>query len=203
MSFERDYAGRVKRLARLYHGKMLARDASLDIDDVEQEMWIVLHRARASYDPASGIPFDAYFGLCAKRHAVRMARRVARMANMEVVSINDVAGEDDESEIASFIQGDEPDGEQVAIEESQREYVMRSVDDRLRILIQFIRDTPPEIEAQIASARAKAEWAQQMGIKMEPPRRMTLRMIAETLGIGRGAQYRMIERLKQIAEERQ
>lgn len=192
--------GQVERLARAYHRKFYgAVGSSLTVEDLEQEFWITWMSVRDSFDPAKGFSFEAFLGISIRNRMMELARRNSKRSVVWAKSANEPIDEDIGVCLVDTIEDEHARPDDVLIKRQTREYLLKGIDPRLRLMVDLLADTPAELEKEVVAAQAKASFAASRGISMRSPKELTLPMISEIMGVGRCARYRMIENMQEIA----
>ena len=186
--------GQVERLARLYYKRFsTVFAASLELEDLEQQFWLVWMDAVRLFDETRGVLFTTYLGTAIANKVSDMARRHQRRASVSSKSLNTVV---DDVEILDLIESDVDPGDVILERKQERERIEKKLDPRLLKLIEIMEDVPAEVSRQIASLEAKAAFAASLGVSMRAPKEITFQILADLLGISRSVRYRMLEDLE-------
>lgn len=194
--------GQVERLARIYYRKFYASfGASLTVEDLEQEFWLVWHLVCERFDPARGFDFSAFLGISLRNKAMSLSRHYQRRSGLSAKSLDEKTGtEDMRSALVDLIEGHDEPVEQQIIRRQERTRITSQVDPRLQKMIALLEDTPAEFEREVEALQAKAAYAESLGISMRAPKELTLAMLSELVGVGRCARYNMIEKMQEIID---
>jgi DNA-directed RNA polymerase specialized sigma24 family protein len=192
--------GQVERLARSYHQRFRASyGASLTVEDLAQEFWIVWHAASQRFDPARGYDFRALLGVSIRNRAVELAKFHGRRLKMAAISLSETAGTgEDASELVELIESPEPSAEAEMLRRERTELLLSRIDDRLRKMVELLTAPPETLEREIAAGQAKAAFAATLGIKVQAPREVTLTMLTDLFGLSRCSRYRFVDQLKEV-----
>lgn len=186
--------GQVERLARLYYKRFsTVFAASLEVEDLEQQFWLVWMDAVRLFDETKGARFSTYLGTAIANKVSELARRHQRRAHVSAVSLNIVV---DDVEILDLVEGDVDPGDVVLARKQERARIEQKLDPRLIKLIEIMEDVPTEISSHISSLEAKSAFAASLGVPMRAPKEITLTVLADVLGISRSIRYRMLEDLE-------
>lgn len=196
--------GQVERLARLYHRRLHAAiGASLTVEDLEQEFWIVWHIVCQRFDPTKGFEFKAFLGVSIRNKALELARRSRRRLPLAAESLDREIQDDRCLKLVDLVEdeaAEQPEDRVIRMQE--RERLLEEIDPRLRRMVELLENTPPDIERQVNALRAKAAYAESLGLSMRAPKDVTLSMLSEMMGVSRCVRYKMIEKMQEnIADD--
>lgn len=194
----RNSKGQVERLARAYHRRYFAScGSSLPVEDLTQEFWLVWHNVSVRFDPDRGFAFSAMLGVSIRNKAIELAKFHTRRANIIAGSLN-TSAPGSETEMINLVESDEPSGEEVVLSKERTAGLLSMVDDRLRRMIELLENTPEILEEEVKAAKAKAEFARSIGIKLTAPKEVTLTMLTDLFGLSRCSRYRLIDQMKEV-----
>jgi DNA-directed RNA polymerase sigma subunit (sigma70/sigma32) len=198
----RNSSGQVKGLARLYYGKFhRSIGASLTLDDLEQEFWLVWHQACERFDPERGFEFAAFLGVSIRNKALALLRDCQRRSPLYARSLDEPVGDADSgSSLADLIPSDDESVETGLIRSQTRERITGQLDERLQKLVRLLEDTPPDLQAEFEALRAKAAYAASRGLSMRTPKELTLVALSELMGVSRCVRHRMIQKMQEVIE---
>ena len=194
-------AEQVERLARSYHRRFQRSfGASLTVEDLEQEFWIVWVRVRDKFDPERGYDFRALLGVSIKNQAIKLAKFHGARVSLTPVSLNNNAGDEGTNQILDMVPALDPSVESEMIRRQTAQLRLAQMDERLRQMVEFLSDTPEELKKEVEASIAKAELGASMGARTTPPKRLTLTMLTEIYGLSRCSRYRLIDDFKEIMD---
>jgi DNA-directed RNA polymerase specialized sigma24 family protein len=193
--------GQVERLACFYYRKFHSIvGASLTVEDLRQEFWITWMSARDSYSPERGASFETFLAVCVRNRMISLVGGEIRRSSIWAKSLSEPVGEDGTMLVDMLPSNDEPVEQQIA-RAQERQRNLERIDPRLRLMIELLESTPPELDAEIAAANAKASYAESRGFAARPQRHLNLTLLSDIMGIGRCTRYRMIEEMQEIVNE--
>lgn len=196
--------GQVARLARLYHRKFgSSYGASLGVDDLEQEFWLVWHTVSRRFDPDRGFAFEAMLSVSIRNRAIELAKFCGRRRKVSsAVSIHQSIGdESSDLQIVDMLAADTETAEQTLLRKEQAQMALSKMDPRLRAMVEALQDPPPVMRREMEAMRAKVELAKKMGVDLNLPRDMNLTMMTEMFGLSRCSRYRLIDDMKEAMNE--
>lgn len=182
--------GQIKHLARLYHRKFFnVVGASLSVDDLEQEFWIVWVNVSRAFDPSRAVSFSGYLGYAVRCRMLNIARDTIADRRLQTVPME----LDDSLSLSEALPCPTTrTGEEIMAQKQETDRLMASLDPRLRRVVEVLRDMPEEFEEIISGFFAKAELAKDQGVRAQVPRRLTLPMLFEFFGISRHTGYALV-----------
>lgn len=190
--------GQVERLARLYFKRFsTVFGASLEVEDLEQQFWLVWVDAVRLFDETKGVRFSTYLGTAIAHKVNDMARRHQRRAHVGAMSLNVAV---DGVEILEMIEGDTDPGDLVLERKQERARIESKIDPRLLKMVRIMEDVPVELSSQLPSLEAKAAFAASLGVPMRAPKEINLQILSDLFGISRSVRYRMLEDLEKTLD---
>jgi len=153
---------------------------AFSLEDIQQELKIAWIKASDSYEPETGVPFQAYLMNGMRMHINREIEKHIERRHTEVlaVSLNSTVGEDTgRATLADVIPDDRNDFN--AFEEDQHfEYAIRNLKPRARLFVTLLREQPDELMKEIICLKRKSDYGrEQMGINSPA----TVRLAASTI----------------------
>lgn len=194
----RESKGQVEKLARAYHRKFYGFiGASLEVEDLEQEFWIVWTRVNERFDPTRGFAFEALLGVSIRNRAIHIARHYGLRQGIKTSSLDAMAKGSDKSFVET-IPSYEPSAESEIIRRERTSHLMENMDSRLRGMVELLTDEPEELQREVVAAQAKAEFGATLGVNTVAPKDLSLGMLTELYGLSRCSRYRLLDNMKEI-----
>jgi len=189
--------GLVQRTARCLYRDRPSLRASLELEDLEQELWIVCMKARAKYQKGRGASFSTYFTQAARNFASTYASRSGKRRS--------VVGEDPR---AISEDGYLPElADESAIDPLARmecaeviEKAFARSDSRVRRVVELLSDSSELMRREDEAVRAKAAYARSKGIG-RPDDGVAMSEIFTLVGLERSWGYRLIAGFKETINE--
>lgn len=195
-------SGQVKRLARAYHRRFgYALGASLSVEDLEQELWVIWHKTSQTFDPSFGTDFAHLFAVAARNRVYGMVKFHNKRTDMIGASLSDQVGTDEKSELIEMFADEHAEtGEEILAKKQHAAWIMSQMDPRLRTMVEILLEQPQVFLDEVEGLMAKAERAAEMGVRVQLPRRITLNMLTEMFGLSRCTRYRLLDEMKEVME---
>lgn len=191
--------GQVERLARSYHRRFAdAFGASLGVDDLEQEFWMVWHKVSQKFDPELGYKFEALLGVSIMNRAIELSnwhRRRRQVRN--TVSINQSNSDEGDLQLVDILPADTETGEQKIIREERAAHLLENIDQRLRLMIEALENPPEIVMREIEALNEKAKMAAAVGASL-PRRDVNLSLLTELFDLSRCSRYRLLDQMKEV-----
>lgn len=198
MSSAEKYARLVRATAyRIYRQREMLR-ASLELDDLEQELWIVLLRAEKMFNPDLGFAFSTYFTRAALNFASNFEakQRVRAGVNMPLYEWED----EDGLSAVSRISSESELAEDVVAANDFQQNILKSADPRMAVVMSLLHTEPEVIAREGRALDAKSEYARSMGVEREVGAGVGLPDLFHLIGVSRSQGYRMVAELKKQVE---
>jgi hypothetical protein len=173
----------IKRNAYKVMRRLQAAGASfLQMDDIEQEMWVAYSIARDRYDPASNVPFLAYFTLGLRNHVNRcIERHIERNPGQTyALSLQQSVDPDDNSTLEEAVPSSVNTEREIG-EKLTYEYALTQMRPLTAQFVRLMVELPEELCAEALKAQAKASHGRSMGITVSIQRQVTKKMIFDLL----------------------
>lgn len=194
--------GQIERSARIYYRKFSSvYGASLSVDDLEQEFWMVWQKVNQAFDETRGTSFEAMLGVSIKHKAVELARKSQKRQCLSAVSLNETVDDGEEVELIQLVEGRSLSQESRVIRLETARRNLSSMDSRLRLMVNLLEDTSDIMKREEAALNAKAEYGRSIGIQCLPERGLTLTALTKLFGLSRCSRYRLLDQFKDRAEQ--
>lgn len=191
--------GQVERLARLYHRKMIKTvGASLTVEDLTQEFWMVWQVVVERFDPTRGFEFTAFLGVSIRNKAMELSRYYGRRQGLQAESLDRPVSDEFQSSMIDLVADEGESVETRIIKSQERERIMSSIDPRLRKIVSLLENPPPELEQQVEALKAKAAFARSRGLTAREPKDLTLGLISDLVGVSRCVRYKLLEQMQEV-----
>lgn len=164
--YMRENMGLIRSLAAKGMRRLHAVGASIDMDDLEQELSIIFVKVYDSFDEDRGAKFSTVFTVSANRHINRIVAGFAferiemRVASMEEISS---ASGDDDWNVEETIPGNSYSPEELMDVRSTIKNVCGSLSPLAMQVVEMIVNPPDFLELEIEAACAHAEYARSVG----------------------------------------
>lgn len=182
------------RVLRRLHA---AGAASVQIDDVFQELVVAWCKARDSFDPGLQVPFTPYLRRGMMDHINRWVSRELRQTGIVAFSLDETSNdaEEDGTRHAIIADPNATSAEDMVLEIEKIALARKRIETKKRIngelvppeLLQFfdlLVSPPPVLYEMQKGMRARSDYARSRGlIPMPVPRRITVSMIFDLLGL--------------------
>lgn len=199
-----------ERVIKTFSFKVLKRlhalgARSTTLDDVEQELWVAWCKARDSYNPEFGVPFNAYLVNGMKKHVNQWIERRFERFHEETVAAsldakvadNDGDGVELHGVIAS---GDIAIEDDVASRDLFNKAVQR-LSPRARKFMEILESQPPELMAEVMKLRAKAEFAEQINKPFARFTHLTTTMVFDIMQASQAERTKILKEVDRLGEK--
>lgn len=196
----RALAGRVYRRLRAAGGRIVS------IEDIRQELWIAVCKARDTYDDSQGASFSTYAWNGMLLHINRWIFNEFERNGLYNAALSiDWNGKDrngverDESFSETLPDTFAEDPETVLIRKSNYEGAMRLLSPEGRTFLRLLQDEAPEIGEAMRAFEAKADFAATRKLRYGVPSRLTASIIFDLMGTDRTRRTAIMAELNKVA----
>ena len=188
---------------RIYRRLCRAGGRSLPYEDVLQEMWLAWCKAVETYDPDINPNFQAYLWNGMMQHGITVYRKQVsyRFQELHAVSFDQPVTSNGEDSLADFYTDpDQRSAEQAVIEESVFANISRRLSDEARIVVNLMRNQPPELVEAFTHFNYKAEQARSMNVPYAKPSALRISVIFDLMGLSRSRRAEVLDELRAASE---
>lgn len=194
------FRGQAKVLARVFYKKFRAVLASRTVEDYEQEVWLCWTLCCKGYNPDSDATFLTYLNTSIWRRLSAIADSERRHCPRVDISLEDIRPGADTPVGETVASPDYEPIEDALARRELSERVLAKMDPRLRLIFQIQNDLPDEWREILEGLKAKAAYADQLGIKLTAPKSIPLDMLTDFIGLHRSSRYRLLEDIREELE---
>lgn len=167
-SYYADNTGLIHTVARKGFRRLQAIGASMDYEDLYQELTETFIKAYDRFDESTGNKFSTYFMVSAHNRLNRLATdyEIERL-ELKIYSIEEINSwcEDGKGTIEEKIASDSPSPEELASVRSSTVNIMRQLSPLAAVVAEFAIDPPDFIEREFVAAQAHANFARSKGVE--------------------------------------
>ncbi len=168
--------------------RRIPRASFLSREDLEQELWCALCKARDAFNPALGIPFGAYAYRGMLQHLNRyIEKHIWRFAEGTMALSLDAEMTTEDGSTATLgeaIASDAPPVIKGITEESNYKMALSRLSPRAQKFVAILHEQPEAIIREVMLGEDKLEHAKKIGAPYLPPKRITASLVFDLLGAG-------------------
>ena len=175
---------------------------SLQIEDVQQELYMVWCVARDKYDPEKGVPFLAYLRNGMKVAVNRWLQK--QIDHGQAVSM-DEEGEDgsERSRHEAFADTQSLNGVETFEREDARDEVVENLTPQVRTFVGLLRAPPTFLLDGVVARRARQNYAREIGVVVPAEAdRVTASMVLDFMELNGGERAKLYAELNTVQQER-
>lgn len=158
---------------------------SAELEDIRQELMMAWMTAVRLWNPELGVPFAPYLMNGMKRHIFRWANYEIEEHCFAPISIDKPLSDDNDTTIGETIASDDMPADEALYEATAKGFVLEMLSDRARQLLTMLADPPDELIDVFRAMRAKAEFAQKMGVATFIPAQISEGLVFDMMGASR------------------
>lgn len=175
---------------------------SAELDDIRQELLIAWMNARSKWNPELGVPFGPYLMNGMKMHIFRWAKYEIEETQFAPFSLDKPISEDGDATVGDQVAADEDKPiEQRMHEDALRKRVMDRLSGRAALFFLLLTDPPDELLDVFKAMRAKAAYAQKIGVPTFVPAQITEALIFDVMGASRPERTKLKKAVEAAANQ--
>ena len=178
-----------------------AGDHTMQIEDVEGELWLAWVKACQSFNSQAGASFKTYLYRGMQLHINRwvekhMERRIGEVHARSM----DASRGDSRMTLADVIPSDDPAPGSGFMDDDIFEHAMKRLSPRARIFVRLLKDQPPELLEEVRALNRKAEYGQTIGIRSTLNHRVTSLMLFDLMEVPRPDRAQILKEVERVGD---
>jgi DNA-directed RNA polymerase specialized sigma24 family protein len=173
--------------------------ASIQLEDIMQELAIAWIQADANYQPGP-VPFVAYLRRGCFNHVNRWLKSEIGEFMLAPTSLDKTTGEDGENELHSAIPDTARPSDELLEEKELRDRALARLSPRARQFYEILESPPPELMSEVNNVQARAEFARSRGINTIAPTSLTAAQVFDLMGLTRAERNQVTAEIRAIGK---
>lgn len=166
---------------------------AVDYDDVKQELAIACIKAAQSWNSEVGVPFGPYLMNGMKMHINRWMDNQVYEDHNANVSLDHSYSDNGEGEstMLDYIPSSEQRADEALIDREKKALVMNRLSPRAQMFLNFLTNPPGELVDIFKAMRAKAAYAQKLGVSTFIPAQISESLVFDLMGASRSERTKL------------
>lgn len=197
VEFSRDHERYMKAFAfKVRNRAFAAGAASVQFEDIYQELCIAWCKARDAFSPEYGVPFIAFLSRGMHLHINRWIQD--QITEGQHLTLDQPTTEDGEGVLHEVVPDKAPTPAEFAISEDMRQFVYSRLSKRARMFVEFLESPPEFLVEGLKAIRARAEYGRAKGIACIAPKQITASMVFEFMRVDRVERIEIYRELRSV-----